>query len=451
MANIQSEILEKSLKSIESDMSRNETLHDDFPYSIFSKEIQQYIDECEVCLGYPKQYTVASILLATSLAIGNTRKIFLMPGFEDMANIFILLLGPPSANKTRSLKNCIKYFQELDAWHHKETKKELLRHAQDVKNGKDVGEAPQHRNFILDDVTPESIMGELERNNWSVGIVADEMDQALNAGKYNGSANMEPFYNTFWSREIRKVTRATKSQILVHNPFLSMIGATQTSRAGELFRGRESSGFAHRFCYIILDKVPINKWGRNRGVPELNFDIIIKKIHESLGFDQNEYGEDIPGVVHISSDGADHIIQWQNALREKAEKEDDYFQSAVGKMESYALRYTLILHYLKWAITPGTDEFRVDVETCKNATKLADFFLDQSIKFQQLVYSNDSYADSLPLNKRKLYDALPQSFQRIEAIDLAPNFDISSRATDTFLKDAKLFKKAKHGNYEKLH
>lgn len=428
----------------------NQTPENKFPFSVFPPVIQTYIEECERYLGYPPEYTAASIFAAASIAIGNTRKIRLRKGFEDMANIYLLLVGPPSANKTRTIKSSINFFQQLDAEHHAKTLAECHMQRSTTKAVGVKNLPARHRNYILDDATPESVSSELERNQRGCLLVCDEVDQLLNSGRYNAGGSIEPLYNTYWSRETKKITRATRDQIFVKDPFLSLIAGTQYSRASQLFKGRESSGFTHRFCYVILKEVPVHKWNIEDKVPALDFESIIKKLHKNLHLNISESGDNMPETVTIMPEGVCEIINWQHHLKEQSKKEDDYFQSVLGKMESYCLRYTLILHYLKWATSEGLDEFTADLETAKNAIMLSDFFLEESMRFQKLVYSNDSITDSLPINKRDFYNELDDNFQRIDAVKIGEKYDLSPRTVDNFIGSSKLFKKVKQGTYQKL-
>lgn len=56
-------------------------------------------------------------------------------------------------------------------------------------------------------------------------------------------------------------------------------------------------------------------------------------------------------------------------------------------------------------------------------------------------------------NEKKFFDALPNEFQRKEAIGFGKKFDISERSVGNFLKSClgKYLKQPKTGFYEKLN
>lgn len=55
-------------------------------------------------------------------------------------------------------------------------------------------------------------------------------------------------------------------------------------------------------------------------------------------------------------------------------------------------------------------------------------------------------------NKKAFYEALPQSFQRKEAIELGAKYNLPERSVDDFLKNSvpELLSKPKTGWYEKV-
>ena len=59
------------------------------------------------------------------------------------------------------------------------------------------------------------------------------------------------------------------------------------------------------------------------------------------------------------------------------------------------------------------------------------------------------YLGTLADNKRKFYNQIKESFTTAEAVTLGLDFDIQERRVKEFLKDTVLFKRIKHGFYEK--
>jgi len=58
----------------------------------------------------------------------------------------------------------------------------------------------------------------------------------------------------------------------------------------------------------------------------------------------------------------------------------------------------------------------------------------------------------MPNNKKQFFEALPDCFQRKEAVELAKTFNISERSVDDFLNSCMptLLEKVKTGQYQKV-
>jgi hypothetical protein len=56
---------------------------------------------------------------------------------------------------------------------------------------------------------------------------------------------------------------------------------------------------------------------------------------------------------------------------------------------------------------------------------------------------------SLADNKKQFYNSLPSTFNTAQAVELGNQFDFLERRVKEFLNDPVLFKRIKHGTYEK--
>jgi len=87
------------------------------------------------------------------------------------------------------------------------------------------------------------------------------------------------------------------------------------------------------------------------------------------------------------------------------------------------------------------------------ALELINVYLNHSIlMFNNLASQSEPITYKMGNNKKAFYEALPQSFQRKEAIELGAKHSLSERSVDDFLKNSvpKLLFKPKTGWYEKL-
>ena len=83
------------------------------------------------------------------------------------------------------------------------------------------------------------------------------------------------------------------------------------------------------------------------------------------------------------------------------------------------------------------------------AEKLCNYYLNCSLKVLRHIQNPNSYLFSLADNKKQFYNSLPSTFTTAQAVELGVNFDFQERRVKDFLNDTVLFKKIKHGTYER--
>lgn len=74
-----------------------------FPISLYPSKIQRIIREVNDCYGFPVDYVAAAMLVAVSVAIGNTHLARMKEGWDESAILYMALIGRPGANKSHPL------------------------------------------------------------------------------------------------------------------------------------------------------------------------------------------------------------------------------------------------------------------------------------------------------------------------------------------------------------
>lgn len=99
-----------------------------------------------------------------------------------------------------------------------------------------------------------------------------------------------------------------------------------------------------------------------------------------------------------------------------------------------------------------TDVYCSDIDF-DTALTLVNIYINHSIiMFENLPKQEGNSVFKSGSNKQLFFDALPNEFQRKEAIEIANNFKIGERSVGTFLKSClgKYLKQSKIGFYEKV-
>ena len=85
-----------------------------FPISLYPSKIQRIIREVNDCYGFPVDYVAAAMLVAVSVAIGNTHLALMKEGWDESAILYMALIGRPGANKSHPLSFAMRPFVEHD-------------------------------------------------------------------------------------------------------------------------------------------------------------------------------------------------------------------------------------------------------------------------------------------------------------------------------------------------
>ena len=75
-------------------------LQNSFPAHAFDSSIQDVINGTSGAMNFPKAYTGCAVLAAASHAIGNTFHIRVKGSWTESSCVYMMLVGPPGANKT---------------------------------------------------------------------------------------------------------------------------------------------------------------------------------------------------------------------------------------------------------------------------------------------------------------------------------------------------------------
>ena len=116
-------VLENLVKETEK-LTKDFYLQNSFPVQAFDSSIQDVINGTSGAMNYPKAYTGAAILAAASHAIGNTFHIRVKENWTENSCVYMMLVGPPGANKTAPIKYALTPIRKRDKKLFAEYKKE---------------------------------------------------------------------------------------------------------------------------------------------------------------------------------------------------------------------------------------------------------------------------------------------------------------------------------------
>jgi hypothetical protein len=140
------------------------------------------------------------------------------------------------------------------------------------------------------------------------------------------------------------------------------------------------------------------------------------------------------------------FYQWQ---KENCDRVNEYQNNIKGeiisKFDNHFIRLALLLQMMK---NPQSNE--IEITAVQGAKQLCEYFMNCSFKILALIQNPNDYLNTMADNKKKFYLTISEKFTTAEAIELGKDFEFQERRIKEFLKDMILFKKIKHGLYEKI-
>lgn len=238
------------------------------------------------------------------------------------------------------------------------------------------------RRIVVDDITPESLVNQLEENG-TLLMISDEAGMLGNfSGRYsNNIPNLDLLLKS-WNGETYISDRATRASIVLKKPYMSICLACQpyvfdSMISNTAFRG---SGLIARLVYCF----PISNIGSRRydtqPVPDEVVENYKKLIYKLLN-DKFTYHDDKELYLHFDGKAYNEFVQYYNNYIEPRLLTDMAFcKDWGGKYHGLILRLCGIIHCVKCVLNGENPvEIRVNLDTFCNSIEIAEYYRNQAI------------------------------------------------------------------------
>ena len=214
-----------------------------FPVEIFPQSIQDIIKNLRTTLNFPDDYTSASMIYATSVAMGLSYQAQFKNGWNEIGSLYIAIVGKAGTNKTHPLNFALKPIKKLDTDSYNEymIKKSEYDYAKSLTKKEREDELiilpesePTWKQFLVSDFTPEALIDVLNNNHIGIGVYVDELASWFkNFNRYNNGSE-EQFWLSAWSGTSITVNRKNGKSYNIPEPFISVIGTIQDGVLNDL-------------------------------------------------------------------------------------------------------------------------------------------------------------------------------------------------------------------------
>lgn len=435
-----------------------------FPFQIFPERIQALIEDTHKYLSYPKDFTAAGILAATSIAIARTWKAVYQ--WEETACVYLALVAPPGTAKTHPLLFALHPIIQAN--------KQAIKEYNQMRAALEASESsatPTDRQCLFGDFTIEALLKAATQNRRGISVYMDELGGFFkNFNRYNAGSEQE-FWLQNWSGSPYAVTRMGRKYFLEWLS-ISIVGTIQPSILDELGKGgRAANGFVERILFCYPDNVPVIRLRRRvdrsdtKHILLRNYTPIIQHLLDrSLAIQGSETEEDMANELYFSPEADDLITDFINDLKTEMDKHDnEYVRNIYSKMQTYVIRFCILINRLRQACEyqsnkdfPPNDDQLIISDDVARAGILCEYFLKHALKAHNDI-SGATPVDKLPRDIQKFYRCLPigQEITTGFIEEAALKNNLSRAGLYRLLNEAdpqrKLFVRIRHGVYERLY
>jgi hypothetical protein len=393
---------------------------DDLPYRPFPLDalpdpIRGFVDAGARAIGCDVSYLALPLLTALAAAIGNTRRLELKRGWCVPPILWGAIVGESGTAKTpafrlvmRPVRNRQRKALERHAEEMKQYKADLACWEKDMSAWKKKGsglppaepEEPHAERFIVSDTTVEALAPILLDNPRGLLLARDELAGWIGsfdryAGKSKAGSDSANWLSMFNAESIF-VDRKTGIPRTIHVPQAAVCvsgGIQPAILRRALGVEHRESGLAAR---LLLTCPPrkAKRWTEADIDPSAEAELarLFDRLYE-LQPTTDDDGEPRPRLVRLSGDAQAAWIAYYNAhAAEQADLTGD-MAAAWSKLEEYAARLALVVHFIRWAAGDVANETRLDAASMNAGIVLAKWFKHEARRVYAMLDESDTERD----------------------------------------------------------
>lgn len=452
------------------------------PIEVFPPEIQNFILTYYTYYKYPIDYYFASVLTCAGVAIGNAYTAQYQPDWEGVGMLWTVLVGGSSIGKSQAMKPCLKPLRIIQEQFVKDNEKSTkIWEAKNPNNGSgkknriDLDSKPKPKRIITNKATIEKAIELLDRNPKGLLFSRSEIKGWLKSMNQYNNGDDEETYMEWWDNDYWSDDKKSTGFVYIKRPFSSILGGIQTKIVQKMAAGDSAdSGFFQRLLFAMPTNeiIPTPKEGYPN---QEGYKAYEKAINNLYGLpnkfnyphpDKSEITEIISCNIPLSEDAKKRFYQYRCTSADKRnDTDDDVIKSMLGKLETYVLRFAVILELLEFVCSNSkktieslvilVDERKhfISKETIEKAIKIADYFEETGRRVTSRI---ENPVNRLKPPQQAWYNSLPEyeTFKAQTAIEIAKAIrekgnlkGLGDRTVKGLLRNKELFKKVLTGGY----
>jgi hypothetical protein len=420
----------------------------EFPVEIFPEQVRDYILMCNKTLNNSIDYMGCSLLFLTSIIVGNSYQVEIKKGWKESANIWLALIGKAGVGKTPSISSITFPLERANNREIKKYIKDVMAYEEysdlDKKEKELVQEVhkPKKSQFIVNDVTLESLIELHNENKNGIGVLKDELAGFFkDMNKYREGGDKEHWLSS-WSGKQINLNRKTAKSSFVERACLPILGGIQPSIMDTFYTDEnKDNGFIDRMLFSYPE-MSIDYYSEYEMKQEhLDwYDNYILRFYENTkkSIKYTEDWEIEPVIATFTPDAKEEFVRVQNKLTDSqnSDEENEYMKSMLPKQKAYMARFSLIINTLE--SLENKDVFRdvIEVKSVLKAEILSDYFITMASKIKSSSLERVKTRGVID-PKKNSYDnfkAIYGSNNNIKKTEIAELLNVSRRQIYNYIK-----------------
>jgi hypothetical protein len=377
-----------------------------FPVALLGPEWARWCQAHAETRSAPVDYVSTALLTAAASLIGNARWASVNPEWREPCCLWAVVVGGPSSGKSPSLDPVLRIVRDIEALAmdaarpRVQERDEAIQRARAVleawqaslrtaaKNGEAAPEKPLDAiepealslpRQMVTDITVERLSAILRDTPKGLMVFRDEVAGWVESfGRYSGAGGAE---KTFWleafgGRSFRVDRQSRPEPIIIDRLTVSVLGGVQPDRLTAI-NGAADDGFAARFLFAWPD--PVDGFNIDQTVIASDRQRAALQRLADLALVPDEFAKLHPGFIRVSATAEAHLKKFGAAMKRQANNAVGPYAGVLGKAIVHAIRLSLILEYLWWAETGGSEPAEISEKAMTAALGLMDgYFVPQA-------------------------------------------------------------------------
>lgn len=354
-----------------------------FPVEILPDPLASYVSQGAAAIGCDASYIALPMLSVLAGAIGNTHVLKLKNTHHEPPIVWSCIIGYSGTAKSPALDLATRPLRRIQ-------NRQLIEHEQALrlwrkarKSNPDEPDPPPCERCVLDDATIEGALYLMSQNPRGSLLIRDELAGWLDFDRYasnKGGFSSSRWLELFSGRSVH-IDRRSQDPIHIRRAGMSITGGIQPGILRRvLSRPLMENGLAARMLFAMPPRTP-RRWCEDDLSPEIESQVqqLVERLH-ALTLDTADSGacpdDPQPHALGLTPDAARLFHFFFDEHHASMVSQEENIIAACVKLESYCVRFALMLHLVRDAANDPTleDPERVDARSMQAAIDLVGWF-----------------------------------------------------------------------------